>query len=322
MSKEFELCGSAYSGNVERVTALLKQGVNPNCADDIGQTPLLFAARNGHTEVVKALLDGGADVDNVSNFNKRTALYEAAIRFHYDTAKVLIAAGGDINHISKDGVTPLHHILLQDNSGIPLRAGVVRQFIAELNPDVNKGSERGDTPLVFAAFNRQTEAMKELIEAGADVNKSGVNENIPLHTALRYKSFENVQILLKAGSDVNRANKYGQTPLHTAVYEQDVRYITALLKAGADINQADNTGTTPLMFAVGLNSIEGTALLLAAGVDKHIVDKDGKTAMDIAKKKDNKDIMYLLNHMVIKNKPVKVASHNRVIQNQNTNIRN
>ena len=63
MDKQEQLVRATYAGDVERVKALLNEGVNPNSADRIEQTALFFAARSGHTEIVKALLTAGAEVD-------------------------------------------------------------------------------------------------------------------------------------------------------------------------------------------------------------------------------------------------------------------
>ena len=80
MDKQEQLVRATYAGNVERVKALLNEGVNPNSADRIEQTALFFAARSGHTEIVKALLTAGAEVDKKAGHKKRTALFMAAIK--------------------------------------------------------------------------------------------------------------------------------------------------------------------------------------------------------------------------------------------------
>ena len=62
-------------------------------------TALGLAAMQGHTEIVKVLIDAGADV--TARSNGKTALGWAAMQGHKETAKALIAAGADEDHIDK-----------------------------------------------------------------------------------------------------------------------------------------------------------------------------------------------------------------------------
>ena len=58
-----------------------------------GMTPLLFAARQGHLDAVKALLDAGADVNQVSDGDNTSPLLMAIINGHFDLAKFLLEQG-------------------------------------------------------------------------------------------------------------------------------------------------------------------------------------------------------------------------------------
>ena len=67
-------------------------GVDVNKADEGNYTPLDWAARNGHTECVKLLIDAGADVNKASN-EGRTPLSIAEKNGHTECAELLRAAG-------------------------------------------------------------------------------------------------------------------------------------------------------------------------------------------------------------------------------------
>ena len=60
-------------------------------------TALHFAAREGHVDAVRALLDGGADVNLVSGGEKTSPMVEAIINGHLDLAKFLLDHGADPN---------------------------------------------------------------------------------------------------------------------------------------------------------------------------------------------------------------------------------
>ena len=82
--------------------------INPPVAFKGGLTALIHAARQGHLDAVKALVDGGAPIDQQSAGEGETALLIAAINGEFDTAMYLIDRGANPNIASTaDGVTPL-----------------------------------------------------------------------------------------------------------------------------------------------------------------------------------------------------------------------
>lgn len=60
--KSADLLGAAAQGSGFFVERLLKEGADPNVADDVGVTPLMHAARHGDAAMVQQLLNAGADV--------------------------------------------------------------------------------------------------------------------------------------------------------------------------------------------------------------------------------------------------------------------
>ena len=76
-----------------------------------GLSPLHIAARQGHLESVKALLEAGADVNQQSSGDKITAMNIATINGNFDLAKYLLDKGGDPNAAETNGVTPLYAAL-------------------------------------------------------------------------------------------------------------------------------------------------------------------------------------------------------------------
>ncbi|MDH3271469.1 MAG: ankyrin repeat domain-containing protein [Gemmatimonadota bacterium] len=72
-----------------------------------GFTALHYAARQGHLESAKLLLDAGADIDHQSGGDNSSPLLVAVINGNYDLARVLLERGADPNLVSDDGVGPL-----------------------------------------------------------------------------------------------------------------------------------------------------------------------------------------------------------------------
>ena len=97
------LCQFSKDGNEGEVRNLLSFGVNPNCqkADGDKETPLYYAVRRDHKEVVKLLLGAGANLNKSSHFGI-TPLYGAITRVNADVVKLLLDEGADPNQATPD----------------------------------------------------------------------------------------------------------------------------------------------------------------------------------------------------------------------------
>ena len=91
--------------------------------------------------------------------------------------------------------------------------------------------------------------MRALIEAGADINKATDNGRTPLLFAAQENHEAVVRALIEAGADVNKARGDGVTPLLFAAYTGHEAVVRALIKAGADVNAVGDY-RTPLSVAM------------------------------------------------------------------------
>ncbi|CAH1249875.1 ERBIN [Branchiostoma lanceolatum] len=107
--KEKELREAAGRGDEVRVQQLLAEGVNVNAANDYKGASIHFAAENGHTGTVQALLRAGAKVDARTRYSDWTPLHRAASNGHTGLVKALLTAGADINGRIYEDWTPLHY---------------------------------------------------------------------------------------------------------------------------------------------------------------------------------------------------------------------
>ena len=97
---------SSVDGHVDVVKVLIQNGADVNAVDKNKETALHVAAWKGHVDVVKVLLQNGADVNAVQK-NKYTALHFAAWKGHVYTAQVLLQNGADVNAVQKYNSTAL-----------------------------------------------------------------------------------------------------------------------------------------------------------------------------------------------------------------------
>ncbi len=167
-----------------------------------GLTPLLHAARQGHHEAVRVLLDGGADADQVSTGDGTSPLLMAAINSQYDVALLLIERGADPNVASElNGIAPLWATI---NSRWQPRTRFPQP------------QEQG---LQNASY---LDVMKALLEAGADPNARTTKH--PWYMVYTGCGNRNCGLV----------NTWGATAFWRASYGTDVEAMRLLVEYGAD----------------------------------------------------------------------------------------
>ena len=134
-------------------------------------------------------------------------------------------------------------------------------------------------PLVDAARNTDTAALRALLGGGAPAGAADVDGTTALHWASYRDDLESAGLLLEAGADVNAATDLGVTPLWLAAENASPVMVRRLLEAGADANQSLLLGETPAMVAARAGNADVLELLLAAGADPEAPGARGQTAL-------------------------------------------
>ena len=164
-----------------------------------GLTALLLASREGLADTVFALLEGGADLNQVSASDHTSPLLMAVINGHFDLALRLVERGADVRLASDAGATPLY--------------GVLNMQWAP--------KARHPQP---AKYMQQTVGYLDLAEA---ILKRGADPNARLRKSLWYTTYNR---------DLLSVDRTGATPFWWAAYTLDVPAMKLLLKYGADPN--------------------------------------------------------------------------------------
>ena len=100
--------------NLDMVKVLLDKGADLSVATNEGFTPLMFAVQNNNLDMVKVLLDKGADLSAANN-QGFTPLMFAVLRNNLDMVKVLLDKGADLSVATNEGFTPLMFAVQNNN---------------------------------------------------------------------------------------------------------------------------------------------------------------------------------------------------------------
>lgn len=134
--------------------------------------------------------------------------------------------------------------------------------------------------LAAAMKERNTAAVRTLLQQKADVNAADVEGMTALHWAAHWNDLEAVKLLIGAGARAAVGNRYGVTPLHEAATLGNAEMINVLLRGGADANAAYGDGETPLMIAARTGSADAVRLLLESGAHVNAAEAfRGQTAL-------------------------------------------
>lgn len=252
-------------------------GANIDKRDDLGRTPLSWAAGNGQEAAVKLLLKetGNGWVASLLLWaakNLRNAFIKMAIIKPYHTismANVTIKGGRWV-------FIPLLNILIK-------LLATLRGLLANARVDANAKDKDGWTPLSWAVKNGQRAVVKLLLATGKfDVNATDNDNLTPLQLAVHRQDEDAVKLLLTTGkADVDTISSDGQTPLLWAIKRGYDTIVKLLLTIGkANVNAKDKEGRTPLWLAAENKHEPLLKLLLDTGkADADAIDGDGRTLL-------------------------------------------
>lgn len=145
------------------------------------------------------------------------------------------------------------------------------------------GAASGGGPLVEAAKEGDTAAVRALLQQGVDVNTAEVDGTTALHWAVYRDDLEAVDLLLRGGANVRATNRYGVAPLSLAARSGNTvngAMVERLLAGGADPKTTLPSGETALMTAARGGNVAAVKALLAHGADVNAREKwKGQTAL-------------------------------------------
>ena len=192
------LPAALYNGHLHVADLLYQHGTVVDVQGSFyNNTPLHAASFHGQVDIMRWLLDRGADANAQSDY-LFTPLLQAAHSMHLEAVQVLLDHSADINSQSRDGETPLYWVFSSCCS---------KEKFADM--------------------------ARKLLEHGADPNICTIDHRTPLHNASSYGLLEAARLLLSHGAKVDEKNGEGITPFQMAASNGHEELTRLLVEHGA-----------------------------------------------------------------------------------------
>jgi len=280
---------------VETLKVLIKRGADPSLKSSNGSTALHFAARRGNDQITELLL-GHAKVDvNAKDLSLMSPLHLACISGNADIVKMLLDKGADLRAKTNELMTPLHVSLFYGNTDVTaLILRTVSQVGENVKELIGEGDSHRNTILHLAAGTNDPRTAEVCLQNGADIDARNSGNETPLHVATVKGNLQMVQLLVKKGACVSAKNAEHKTILHrAAVFNRD-DIISFLLDNGVPVDTPDAHHITPFLDAVAAGQTKCAQLLLRRGADFKACDINMKNCVHMAIENEHLETLTML----------------------------
>ena len=309
---EYTITIAAGMGDHERVTELLRNNkALANFEESGGKRPLSAAAERGHQEIVKALLDAGADPNlrEGPNCPHGYALWAATHSGHREIAEMLLEAGADPNADVESSGNPTESAIDKEMRSLCyLYGGNVRMAMLFHEGNIDtivallKNAPHVFTDTVAAdgftmcVSNDDDELVTLLLKHGIRVPNQ-----VTICQTYLWRNLELARLLLEHDMDPNLPNWQSIRPLHHMGAKGDVDGAKLFLEYGADPNAVDEEyRTTPLGWGAKYGHTKFVKFLLdrfpESRVNQPVEVPSWSYPIEWAKRRSHTDVIELLSN--------------------------
>lgn len=264
---------AAIEGMTDISQFLVQSEADVNICDEQGRSALEYACMYGSVEIVRMLTASGASLSirKGGEYDIIPLLYAVGSK-NIEIVKILLDAGADVNaRFDERDDTPLAYTAeegLEDIATLLLDHGAyVDARLRYIVPGQCRTRHADNTPLMFAAFKNRPGMVRLLIARGADVNaRSRFSHETalmcacdngywcvrPKRVTYEDRSAEAARLILEAGADINAQDIDGMTALMHACRNGQINIVRFLLQSGADITIKDKEGNDAAAIASAL----------------------------------------------------------------------
>ena len=232
--------------------------------------PLHVASQGGHTELVRYLVDRGADAN--------ATLERWSEDFVWGPSSQVERSGSRVSHVSA--------LSLAASSG---HCETLKALL-QVGANIDAHDIEGYTALMGAAMWGHSACVTALIDSGASVDHQNVQGQTAAMHAAYYGNTHALETLLQNGAFLEHRSESGQTPLIAAARSGSTECVQLLATRRANLENTDHDDWTPFMAAAEKGHIAVVKLLITLGVNLHATNSRGENALAIAKRKGHDPI--------------------------------
>ncbi len=248
---------AARNGDVETARVLLDAGADVQDTEASGASALVIAAHSGHGPLGVYLLEKGAD-PNASGAGY-TALHAAVLRGQLALVEALLDHGADLNNLVEHGTAgrrfSADYSIRSQVIGTPAIWLAAKYGEVEI---LRTLVERGADP--FLVHSNMTLLHAAMGNSGSSLEnrRDRIGNAPPDHADEERRTLELARTLIDLGVDVNGLGRRGDTALHDAVRKRFASVVEFLVARGADVNVVNQRDQTPLVLAETVQGIPGS----------------------------------------------------------------
>ena len=260
--------------------------------DSAGEPVLAVAARYGKIDMVKYLLENGADPKVTYGGGQTALITSCGPNANYELVELLIDAGSNVNAVTTYGDTPLSMLLAYLGNDRKAIVPIVA-LLLDAGADVNGvtatafGSYRGYKYFQYAILSNNPELLKLLVDHSIDISASDKDGNTAIILAAKQANLnpDIVNILISLKVDLNRRNTKGNTAIIEIINSlrttnnEDTRANGMKIMSNLISNGADPNLGGPILFAAFTDQSDLVELLAKSGANIDVQDANGNTAL-------------------------------------------
>ena len=344
------LMAAANKGHTELVKVLLTHGANVNAKQKhynntalsealknrhreitkillehgatFNDSALLLVTYNNWPEIVRLLLEDGADANIIQKYTNMTPLIESSSRGYFEIVEMLLKYGASIDAQNSRKLTAL---MMATKAGY----AEITRLLLERKANPNFQDQNGLTALMLASQKGHLEIVQALLKNGADISIATKSTHPPKFTALMYAVnglyYEIAKSLLAHGANINFQDVDDESVLikflRNAIRDESITdkkgkpflFLDYLLDKNVDVNIRSSKGYTALMVVAMINPSEWysykskvevlkieqafadiTKVLIEHNADISLRNLKGESALDLARKRKHLYIVELL----------------------------
>ena len=278
---------SSQSGNNELVAYFVEMGADIHLKTDDGRTGLHIAARKGHLNLCKMLIDKHKVDLHITDNEGWTAVHCSSQSGNYELVAYFVEMGADIHLKTDDGRNCLHIAALNGDLNL------CKMLIDNHKVDLHVTDNKGCTAVHYSSQSGNYELVAYFVEMGADIHLKTDDGRTGLHIAARKGHLNLCKMLIdKHKVDLHITDNEGWTAVHCSSQSGNYELVAYFVEMGADIHLKTDDGRTCLHIAARKGYFNLCKMLIDKHkVDLHITDNEGWTAVHCSSQSGNYELV-------------------------------